>query len=102
MPTTNPRINITVPPELYDTVGRLAALRGVSRSAVILEILEASHGAMLSAASRLEKAMKSVPEAEQVSAEVLSQAARRSVDSIASGEQVDFLTEPRRRGRKSR
>jgi hypothetical protein len=42
MPTAKPRLTITFPPELYGVLSDLAELRGVSKSAVVTEMLEAA------------------------------------------------------------
>lgn len=40
MPTKNPRINLSVPPDLYDLIQRLGKVSGKSMSAAIVEMLE--------------------------------------------------------------
>lgn len=42
MPTTNPRINVTLSPSTDSLVGLMAASQGISKSQVIREILEAA------------------------------------------------------------
>ena len=40
MPTTNPRLSLTLPPHRYDLITRLAALQGVSRAYLVNDMLE--------------------------------------------------------------
>lgn len=40
MPTSNPRINLTLTQEQYDLVSRLARINGKSRAAVLMEFFE--------------------------------------------------------------
>lgn len=40
MPTSNPRVNVTLRPEQYELLSRLAKAQGVSRSSVLIDLLE--------------------------------------------------------------
>lgn len=40
MPTTNPRVNVTLSAQQYELLSRLARAQGRSRSAILLELLE--------------------------------------------------------------
>lgn len=40
MPTSNPRIQLTVPPHRYDLIKRLAAAQGVSMASVVTDIMD--------------------------------------------------------------
>ena len=40
MPTTNPRLSLTLPPHRYDLITRLATLQGVSRAYLVNDMLE--------------------------------------------------------------
>lgn len=43
MPTAKPRIQITIPPERYELLKRLAAAQSVSMSALVLDVLEPAY-----------------------------------------------------------
>jgi len=53
MPTPNPRINVTLRPELDAAIAELAALQGSSKSAVVRELLEQVEPMMRRVASLL-------------------------------------------------
>lgn len=42
MPTAKPRITVTLTEQQYDVLSRLAAVRGASRSSIIVDLLDAS------------------------------------------------------------
>lgn len=46
MPAKNPRLNLTLQPELFDLIDELAALRGASRASVVVDFLEAAEPTM--------------------------------------------------------
>jgi len=54
MPTSNPRVNVTLSPSLDALVARLAAAERVSKSMVLRELLEASEPALQVAVSMME------------------------------------------------
>lgn len=64
MPTSNPRVNVTLPPSLDALVGQLAKLQRASKSQVLRELLEAAEPALqravmlMQAASQATEAMK--------------------------------------------
>jgi multidrug efflux pump subunit AcrA (membrane-fusion protein) len=60
MPTTNPRVAVTLPPSLDLLVGRMARLQRISKSAVLRELLEAAEPALARACALMEAATKSV------------------------------------------
>jgi uncharacterized protein (DUF1778 family) len=68
MPTSNPRINVTVSPSLDALVQRLAAAQRVSKSQVLRELLEAAEPALQRAATMMEAAKKA---SQQMKGEVL-------------------------------
>lgn len=53
MPAKNPRLNLTLQPELFDLIDELASLRGVSRASVVVDFLEAAEPAMRSSVANL-------------------------------------------------
>lgn len=56
MPTTNPRINVTLSPSMDALVSKLASLERVSKSMVVRELLEAAEPALASAVALMEAA----------------------------------------------
>lgn len=56
MPTTNPRVNVTLSPSLDAMVAELAQLQRVSKSAVLRELLEASEPALAQALAMMRAA----------------------------------------------
>jgi hypothetical protein len=56
MPTTNPRVNVTLSPSLDALVVRLAALDRISKSQVLRELLEAAEPALQRAVALMEAA----------------------------------------------
>ena len=56
MPTTKPRITITVNKPIYETITRMAMLQGVSKSHVINELLESVHPPLMRTVALLEAA----------------------------------------------
>lgn len=78
MPTTNPRVNVTLSPSLDALVARMARLQEVSKSQVLRELLEAAEPALQRAATFMEAAS-------QVRAEVLGgigQSLEQAQDSL--------------------
>jgi hypothetical protein len=59
MPTSNPRVNVTLSPSLDSLVIRLAGLQGVSKSQVLRELLEAAEPALQRATALMEAASRS-------------------------------------------
>lgn len=53
MPAKNPRLNLTLEPELFDLIDELAALRQVSRASVVVDFLEAAQPAMRNSVTHL-------------------------------------------------
>jgi hypothetical protein len=58
MPTTNPRVNVTLSPSLDALVARMARLQEVSKSQVLRELLEAAEPALQRAATFIEAASR--------------------------------------------
>lgn len=82
MPTTNPRINLTLRPGLAGTIRRLAELQGTSMSRTIVQLLEVTEPALQRTAMAIEAVQKLEGEAK---ASMLSQVLRqlRHVDEEA-------------------
>jgi hypothetical protein len=58
MPTTNPRVNVTLSPSLDLLLSRLGKLERTSKSQVLRELLEAAEPALQRAVATMELAMK--------------------------------------------
>lgn len=56
MPTSNPRVNVTLPPSLDDLLTRLARVEDSSKSQVLRELLEAAEPALRRAVALMEAA----------------------------------------------
>jgi hypothetical protein len=95
MPTKNPRITVTLEPQVYDTLTRLSDLQGTSMSAIVSEFL----GITMPAMQRMLVAFQYAKDAPQAAREGLRQAidkaeARMLPAAMARIEQHDmFLRE---------
>ncbi len=58
MPTANPRVYVTLPPELDSIIARMAALERISKSQLIRETLEAAQPTLAKAVAIMEAASK--------------------------------------------
>lgn len=86
MPTTNPRVNVTLSPSLDSLVARLAALERVSKSMVLRELLEAAEPSLLSAVALMEAA-------KGASVEARKRIARDMQTSIDAAKGVNYLAQ---------
>lgn len=101
MPTSNPRINVTLPPSLDATVRRMAFLTRVSKAQVLRELLEAAEPALQRAVTLMEAAQqataavkagvsrdlaKAQEEAERQAAVILGHLDGASADLVAQAE----------------
>lgn len=94
MPTKNPRINLSMPPELYELINRLGKVSGKSMSASIVELLEASRPVLERVVVVGETARKIQQEAKGALAARVEEA-QASIEShlIAAADQADlFIT----------
>jgi predicted transcriptional regulator len=71
MPTHKPRLTITLPPHIDEVVSRLADLQGRSRSAVIVDVLEAVHRPWARSCALLEAAREAPGEVNRQVADVM-------------------------------
>lgn len=62
MPTTKPRIAVTLNRRVYETVERLAKLQGKSRGAVVAELLESIHEPLMRTVALLDAAAEAPEE----------------------------------------
>jgi hypothetical protein len=85
MPTTNPRVNVTLSPSLDSLVTRLSGLERVSKSMVLRELLEAAEPSLLHAVALMEAAQGAGVEARKRIAQDLeaSVTAARGVTDLA-------------------
>lgn len=103
MPTTNPRVNVTLSPTLDGLVSDLAQLQRVSKATVLRELLEAAEPmlmqavAMMRAAEELSAGAKTkvagdlakrLRKAEADAAQVMAQAAGVTQDLVAQAEAI--------------
>ncbi len=73
MPTSNPRVNVTLPPSLDLLVSKLATLQRASKSQVLRELLEAAEPALQRAVTLMEAAAQAT--------EAMKGQIRRSLDA---------------------
>lgn len=83
MPTTNPRVNVTLSPSLDALVRRLAAHQRASKSQVLRELLEAAEPALQRAVALMDAASKASAEVRSGLARGLEQTVIRAEDEAA-------------------
>lgn len=103
MPTSNPRINVTLSPSLNQLVDDLARMQRVSKAAVLRELLEASEPglvqvvAMMRAAQEMSDEARNrvsrdlqalLPKVEKKRAEAMEAAAGITSDLVAAAEAI--------------
>lgn len=113
MPTSNPRINVTLSPSLADMVGRLSVLQRVSKAMVLRELLEAvepqllqaialmelADGATAEARKRIAQDMEVTIKAAEANAALLQrQAANMQRDLVADAQSIQGRRPPRKAG----
>lgn len=74
MASTKPRLNLYLSQEVYDLLGRLAAVRGIKRPAVITDLLEVFVPQLTQIADLMEAAQRAPEEAREKFAAVLAKA----------------------------
>lgn len=88
MPTHKPRLTITLPPHIEEVVTRLADLQGRSRSAVIVDVLEAVHRPWLRSCALLEAAREAPGE---VTREVMDAIERETRQLESAFQTIDMF-----------
>jgi hypothetical protein len=83
MPTTNPRINVTLSPSLDLVVGRMAVATRVSKSQVLRELLEAAEPALQRAVALMEAAKEASRDVRVNLADQLARGVEHAEDSMA-------------------
>lgn len=58
LPTLKPRVTVTFPPHIHETIHRLAQLQGRSRGAVVIDLLEACHPPLMRTVALMEAALE--------------------------------------------
>lgn len=92
MPTNKPRFTITTTKPVYDTVARLAALQGKSKSSVVNELLEAIHPPLMRTVALLEAAQDAPEEIKRNLRSTVLDMERDIAGSAGSGlAQMDWL-----------
>ena len=86
MPTTNPRVNVTLSPSLDSLVTRLSVIERVSKSMVLRELLEAAEPALLSAVALMEAA-------KEASGEARKRIARDMQATVDAAKGVNYLAQ---------
>jgi len=92
MPSKKPRINLTVPQNLNETISRLAELQGCSRGAVVLDLLEAVHDPLMRTVALLEAAQSAPKQVREGLRETVEQMERELNAQVGGGvSQMDML-----------
>lgn len=93
MPTSNPRVNVTLSPTLDELVSRFAAAQRTSKSNVLRELLEASAPSLGRAVALMEAAQRAKPEMLRGMANAMSQAQAR-IEGIVEGALYSIEAQP--------
>lgn len=99
MPTSNPRVNVTLSPSLHQLVDDLAQMQRVSKATVLRELLEASEPALLQAVAMMKAAKDMTAEARNAVAKdmerTLAQVERKTAGLLeaAAGITADLVAE---------
>lgn len=92
MPSKKPRLNLTLPQNLNETLARLAELQGCSRGAVVVDLLEAIHPPLMRTVALLEAAQAAPKEMREGLRETVEQMEKELTASLGGGvEQMDML-----------
>lgn len=91
MPTSNPRINVTLSPALDALVGQLAKHERISKAMVLRELLEAAEPSLKHAVALMEAAQGATAAARKRVVEGMDEAIAKA--EIVSAEMLGFLSE---------
>lgn len=99
MATNKPRIQVTVSAPVYETISRMAKLQGISRSAIVNDLLETVHPPLMRTVAILEAA-QDAPEQVKAGLRGSVEALEAQLVGIAGGltAQMDWLLEAARNG----
>lgn len=94
MPTKRPRVTTTLPPQVYETISRMALLTGRSRGAIVADLLDSVHIPLTRTVALMEAA-KDAPEDVKRNlrgtVEALERQAYASAEALTG--QMDLVTE---------
>jgi hypothetical protein len=94
MPTIKPRVAITLEPHTHEVISRLAKLQGVSRGAVIVDLLESVEPALARTFALLEAASRAPDQVKQGLRSVVEGVHDELVSVSGDGiKQMDWLLE---------
>jgi len=92
MPTTKPRIAVTLNRRVYETIERLAALQGKSRGAVVAELLDSIHEPLMRTVALLDAAAQAPEEVKRGLRGVIEGVEAQLVGAAGGGlAQLDWL-----------
>lgn len=92
MATTKPRISVTVPNHVHDTIRRLAELQGRSMSAVVADILDSIHPPLMRTVALLEAARDAPAQVKEGLRRTIEDMEREMVSASGAGvAQMDWL-----------
>ena len=99
MPTRNPRVNVTVTPERYDLISRLAKIQSCSRSAILIELLDMVAPVWERVVVVAEAAQRAQVQAKEVLQDSLDRAEAEILPHVMQAQgQVDLLLQGVTRG----
>lgn len=92
MPTSKPRIAVTLNHRVYETIERMAQLQGVSRAHVVAELLDAVHEPLMRTVALLEAAAEAPEEVKRGLYETVLGLERELVGTLGGAlAQTDWL-----------
>jgi hypothetical protein len=92
MPTSKPRVIVTLDPHVHETIQRLADLQGRSRGKVISELLEAVHPPLMRTVALLEAAREAPEQVKSGLRGTIEQMEHELQESLGgSVQQMDYL-----------
>ena len=92
MPTKKPRLNLSLPVEINETITRLAELQGRSRPSIVLDMLQAIHEPLMRTVALLEAAREAPKEVIEGLSGVVEEVASELMQSAGESViQMDFL-----------
>lgn len=93
MPTKKPRVTLTLDPNVYQTITRLADLQGRTRSAVVGELLDGIHPPLMRTVALLEAAKEAPGQVRDGLRQTIEDMERELQESLGGTvAQVDWLT----------
>lgn len=94
MPTSKPRVTVTLPQHVHDTISRLAALQGVSRGSILADLVTAVHPPLMRTVALIEAAQDAPAQVREGLRATIDDMERQAVASTGAGiAQLDWLLE---------